>query len=59
MSPQLQARPTHRHDADVMGPWSILPLPTRSWSESPRRQHDLGCRLLLPNLMTCLAGRSG
>ena len=26
MSPQLQARPTHRHDADVMGPWSILPI---------------------------------
>ncbi len=57
MSPQLQVQPAHHHDeADVTGPWSILPLADALFGRKPSTTTRLGMPFVVPELDDLFGG---
>jgi len=57
MSPQLQARPAHRHDeVDMGGPWSILPIADTLLERRSSTTTRLGMPFVVPELDDLFAG---
>jgi len=57
MSPQLQARPAHRHDeVDMGGPWSILPIADALLERRSSTTTRLGMPFVVPELDDLFAG---
>src|SRR5664280_223735 len=57
MSPQLQTRRTHRHDdADVTGPWSILPIADTLLERRSSTTTRIGMPFIVPELDDLFGG---